>query len=77
MIDRAEYAALDAIELARLIRKGEVAHEEVLSASLDVIEHVNPSIQAIADTAELKGARGAAAQGTLGGVPFLLKDLGV
>lgn len=77
MIDRAEYAALDAIELAGLIRKGEVAHEEVLSASLDVIEHVNPSIQAIADTSELKGARGATAQGPLGGVPFLLKDLGV
>ncbi|WP_050421212.1 amidase [Bradyrhizobium tropiciagri] len=75
---RAEYAAFDAIGLAELVRAGEVTGAEVVSAALDAINHVNPTIKAIIDPVEPALSCGmVSADGRLAGVPFLLKDLGV
>ena len=74
-----DYLAQDAVGLAELIATREVSAAEALQAALAQLEAVNPKInavtQAMADEALLEVKAGAPA-GPLGGVPFLIKDLG-
>jgi amidase len=73
-----------AVELAALIRDGEVSSREVVQAHLDRIEAVNPDVNAIvrllpeqalaaADSAD-KVLAGGTALGPLHGVPFTIKE---
>ncbi len=75
-----EYARHDAVALAELIRRREVSAAEVLEAAIARTEAVNPVINAIV-LKHYELARSAtmntASSGALGGVPFLLKDLGI
>jgi amidase len=74
-----DYLAQDAVGLAGLIARREVSAAEVLEAALARAEAVNPKLNAIilsmADEARAS-VRDGAPQGPLGGVPFLIKDIG-
>jgi len=74
-----EYRRHDATALGRLIAKGEVSASEVLEAAIARTEQVNPAINAVVHK-QYERARAAvkskAPAGPLGGVPYLLKDLG-
>jgi Asp-tRNA(Asn)/Glu-tRNA(Gln) amidotransferase A subunit family amidase len=75
-----EYAAQDAIGLADLVRRRQVSAAEVLEAAIARVEAVNPAINAVVlKHYELarEQVRAGTPGGLLGGVPLLLKDLGV
>ena len=69
---------LDAVALASLIKKRRISPQELLDYTIDRIETLNPTINAIAhryyDVAKATVAKGIL-KGTFAGVPFLTKDL--
>ena len=69
----------DALGLADLVRRREVAAETLLDRAIARVEAVNPQINAVVlhhyDHARRQLAEGPP-QGPFAGVPFLLKDLG-
>jgi len=80
-----QYAALSAVEMARLVRRGEVSPVELVQASLDAIEETEPEVNAYsavfpedakarAATLE-KEARAGSFRGPFHGVPVGIKDL--
>lgn len=75
-----EYRRCDALELARLVREGQVSASELLELAIARTEQVNPSINAVV-TRHYDAARRLAGStipdGPFRGVPFLLKDLGI
>ncbi len=78
-MNQSEYLAEDAVGLAGLIARREVSAAEVLEAALERTRAVNPKLNAVtllmAEAARAAVKDGAPA-GPLGGVPFLVKDLG-
>ena len=78
-MNQTDYLAQDAVGLAALIAAREVGAAAVLEAALARAETVNPAINAItlllADQARA-AVKAGAPTGPLGGVPFLIKDLG-
>lgn len=73
-----EFISFDATGLAELVRKREVLAVELVEASIERIERLNPKLNAVV-TPMFEQARTAAAapiEGPFSGVPFLLKDLG-
>lgn len=74
-----EYADHDALGLAQLVRKGEVAPLELVEAAIARIEHHNPGLNAVIHPLFELGRQAALAdtpgEGTFAGVPFLVKDL--
>jgi len=73
-----EYAEHDGLGLADLIRRREVSPAEVLEAAIENVERHNPRLNAVVYKAYDEARRTAAGplpEGTLRGVPFLLKDL--
>ena len=78
-MNQSEYLAHDAVGLADLIARREVSAAEVLEAALARTQAVNPKLNAVtlllADAARAAVKDGAPA-GPLGGVPYLIKDLG-
>ena len=80
MIKLHEYAAWDAVEIAGLVRRGDVSAVEVIDAGLRAVAATNGHLNAVVhlDEARARAHAEAAAQaeGPLWGVPFLLKDLG-
>jgi amidase len=74
-----EYRRHDAISLAGLIAKREVSAKEVLETAIARAEQVNPAINAIVHKQYEQARKSVAAglpEGPLGGVPYLIKDLG-
>jgi Asp-tRNA(Asn)/Glu-tRNA(Gln) amidotransferase A subunit family amidase len=75
-----EYRRHDATALAGLIAKGEVSAGEALEAAIARAEEVNPALGAIVHK-QYDRARAAIEKGPpsgpLGGVPYLIKDLGI
>lgn len=73
-----DYEQLDATAMAALVQKGEVSATELLQEALDRVERWNPVLNAVVlkhyDFARKTAA--AKPSGPLGGVPFLIKDLG-
>lgn len=69
-----EYAEQDAVSLARLIHEQQVSAEEVRSAALQAIETLDPQINALVET---WADEPSPVQGSLHGVPLLIKDLGI
>jgi len=73
-----DLAFLDATALADLVRRKEVKAIELVDASIDRIERLNPSLNAVVtpmyDLAR-KAALSPLSEGPFAGVPFLLKDL--
>lgn len=74
-----DIALLDATAQAELVRKKQVKPIELVEATIERIERVNPQINAVVtpmyDIAR-KTAEGPLPDGPFTGVPFLLKDLG-
>ncbi len=73
-----EYAEHDGLGLADLIRRREVSPAEVLEAAIENVERHNPRLNAVIYKAYDEARRTSAGplpEGTLRGVPFLLKDL--
>lgn len=76
-MNRSEYLGQDATGLAQMIRQKEVSATEVLEAAWEVIDAVNPSINAITRDARDVAHRDIEAglpEGPFTGVPFVLKD---
>ncbi len=74
-----DFASLDAIAQAELVRRREVHPVELLEAAIARIEHLNPRLNAVV-TRLYDQARAASTReipnGAFSGVPFLLKDIG-
>jgi amidase len=74
----AEYVRHDALGLADLVRRGEVAPSELVEVAIARIEQVNGRINAVVQRSfdrARRAATGALGDGPFRGVPFLLKDL--
>ncbi|HEY1447425.1 MAG TPA: amidase family protein [Caulobacteraceae bacterium] len=78
-MNQADYLAHDAVGLAALIAAREVSAAEVVDAALARLDDVNPELNAVtlslADSARAE-VKNCAPAGPLGGVPYLIKDLG-
>lgn len=73
------FEAFDAVGLADLVSRREVAPSELLDAALERVEALNPALNAVTMLQEGVARRLIAEglpDGPLTGVPFLLKDLG-
>ena len=73
-----EYLRHDAIGLAELVRRGEVAPIELVETAIARIELINPRVNAVIhrmDGSARSSAQGDLPDGPFRGVPFLLKDL--
>jgi amidase len=73
------YVESDALRLAELVRKGEVSPPELTELAINLIEQLNPKLNAVViKTFELARQMAASAptDGIFAGVPFLLKDIG-
>jgi Asp-tRNA(Asn)/Glu-tRNA(Gln) amidotransferase A subunit family amidase len=78
-MNASDYLAQDAVGLADLIARREVSAREVMEAALARLEAVNPKLNAVTldlGQAALDRVASGTPEGPLGGVPFLLKDLG-
>jgi amidase len=83
--DRGDICYLDAVELARRIRTGELSAGEAMAAHLERIDRTNPDVNAICTFLPEQAARGAGeadaalargeAVGPLHGLPVAVKDL--
>ena len=73
-----EYEDYDALGLARLVRKGEVAPAELLDCAIERVEARNPAVNAVVmklyDHAR-QAIMAGLPEGPFRGVPFLMKDL--
>jgi len=74
----AEYEQFDATGLAELVKRGEVRVSDLVEASLERIDRLNPSLNAVIHRRDqvARNEAGAPSRGLFGGVPFLAKDLG-
>jgi amidase len=78
-----DYRAQDGVGLASLIAKGEVSAREATDAAIDLVERLDPCLNAVVanrfDAAQTEASRLDAkrpeAPGPLWGAPFLLKDV--
>src|SRR3989442_3892528 len=74
-----DIALLDATAQAELVRRKQVKPIELLEATIERIERINPQINAVVTPMyeiARKTAEGPLPDGPFSGVPFLLKDLG-
>jgi len=80
-LSQADYAALDAVALAEMIRGKQISPADALEAAIARVEQVNPSLNPVVqkyyEAARDTVRAGLPEKGPLRGVPFLLKDLGV
>jgi len=78
MIDAHEIAFLDGLDLAQLVRTKKVTSAELVDATIERIERLNPRLNAIVTPMydEARRVARTAPRGPFAGVPFLLKDLG-
>jgi amidase len=73
-----DFAFLDATAQAELVRRKEVQAIELVEATIDRIERLNPTLNAVVTPMYDQGraaATGELPEGPFAGVPFLLKDL--
>lgn len=72
-----EYLSYDAVDLARLVREGEVTAGELAQCAAALVEQWNPSINAVLELFDdVDDILAAASKGApFSGVPFLIKDL--
>ncbi|HEV2532967.1 amidase [Phenylobacterium sp.] len=71
-----EYRRHDAVGLAALVAKREVAAGELLDLAVARMTEVNPKVNAVTLDLSDRARKEPTAEGPLAGVPFLLKDLG-
>ena len=74
-----EYAQCDGLDLAEMIRSGDITPAEVAELFISAVEKINPQINSVIEVYDdaLEIAKGASSvEGPFAGVPFLRKDLG-
>ena len=75
-----EYLAFDAVGLAELVHRGEVAPQALAEAAIERIDALNPQLNAVVERC-FEAARSAALavdrKAPLAGVPFLAKDVNI
>ena len=72
-----DYAEVDAVELARRVREGEVTPLELVEAAISAIDKVNPKLNAVVHSMAEKARKAASAElpdGPMRGVPMVVKD---
>ena len=72
------YTDYDALGLAELVRRKEVHPLELVEATIERIERIDPRLNAVIDRlfdAARRAADGPRPAGPFGGVPYLLKDM--
>jgi amidase len=69
----AEYASYDALGLADLVRRKEIAPRELCRLTLQAIDKLNPQLNAVIETFPER-LDAVPAPGSFAGVPFLVKD---
>lgn len=78
-MNRAEYLGCDGLALGELVNSGGVSASEAVEASIELIEELNPSLNAVVftafDIARDEARRFRASGQPFAGVPLLLKDL--
>ena len=76
----AEWARLDGVALAELVRTRQVSAQQVTAQAAAAVERLNPKLEAVIemfdDVRANPDADGPDKAGTLYGVPIFLKDLG-
>ena len=77
MSTNSELVGTDATAEADLVRRGDITAVELVEASIDAIEQLNPVLNAVVTPMYEQAIANARAgvDGPLGGVPYLLKDL--
>lgn len=72
------YAESDALRIGELVRGKQVKASEIVEAAIQIIERINPKLNAVViETFDLARRLSAApVEGPFAGVPFLLKNLG-
>jgi amidase len=72
-----ELADLDAVAVAALIRAGDLTPQEAVTAAIERIEALNPTLNAVVSSSfdEAVAIAAGGPRGPFGGVPYLLKDL--
>jgi amidase len=78
MIEVDDFAGLDAMDQAGLVRRGETSPPELVEASISRVERLNPRINAVIRPLFAEARRAADSvnlEAPFAGVPFLLKDL--
>lgn len=65
----------DAIDLANHIKQGDISAAEVLKASIERLEAVNPELNAVAERLYDTAAQAPTTDGPFEGVPTLIKDM--
>ena len=74
-----EYAQYDAVGLAELVAKKDVTASELLDTAIARMDAVNPAVNAVVRNLEAEARqtiKDGVPDGSLAGVPFLLKDIG-
>lgn len=69
-----EYAALDAVALASLVRRREVSAEELSAIAAAAIAQVDPQLGAVVHDMAAEAGRAPATDGPFEGVPMVVKD---
>ncbi|UJW56750.1 amidase [Bacillus sp. A116_S68] len=72
---RETYIKLDATDIAELIRKKEVAAEEMVALSFEQLERVNPRLNAVVNSRYDIALKEKLVSGAFTGVPLLLKNI--
>ncbi|WP_241387093.1 amidase [Rhodococcus sp. CH91] len=77
-MDYSEYRRHDAVGLAELVATGQVSAHELLDAAIGRLEVVEPALNTVVRRLDedARARAGESPSGPLGGVPFLVKDLG-
>ena len=73
MMAYADYVARDGVELADLVRRGEVSAQEVVQTATSLAEKLNPDLNNFVEIFEQPLA--SESSGPFAGVPFVIKDL--
>ena len=73
MIDIEDYLAWDGLEMAALVRRGEVSADELETTCRELIERLDPVVNAVGDLADPVSP--GAPDGVFAGVPFAVKEL--
>ncbi|MGX5805165.1 amidase [Bradyrhizobium sp. Arg314] len=71
-----EYVTLDAVELASLVKVGDITPRELAQLARRACEQVNPTLNAVVEFYEDAETVAGADAGHFQGVPFLRKDIG-
>lgn len=73
-MDKETYVQFDGLGLADLIKKGEVTAQEVRAVALELVDDLNPELNAVLQRIDSPDST-ASDEGPFSGVPFLIKEI--